>query len=65
MRVFGGRPLDDDDDGVDAFSSLVVGGGRVRVRIGRDREEFGDAFDQLVRSNGFAVCFGGRGRAAR
>jgi hypothetical protein len=30
---------------------------RVVVGVGRDREEFGDAFAQLVRSNGFAVCF--------
>jgi len=39
--------------------SLVVGGGRVRVRVRRDREEFGDAFAQLVRFDGFAVGFDG------
>ena len=59
QRDFLAEGAEDRNEGV---SRKTVGGQqgcRRVVGVGPNREEFGDAFTQLVRSNGFAVCFEG------
>ena len=51
----------EDRDGGVSWETAGRRGGcrRVVVGVGRDREEFGNTFAQLVRSNEFAMCFEG------